>query len=81
MFWIFREDDLLSHKILDECKLPLTGVACVDTIITEMGVINVDKDKGELVLVEIADGLTPEDVQARTGATLRISENLIKMRG
>ena len=37
-----------NHKILKECKLPLTAVKCVDLIITEMGVIEV-KDKGLLL--------------------------------
>lgn len=63
-----------SHKILKECKLPLTAVKCVDMIITEMGVIEVT-DKG-LVLKEINPEFTVEEVQNATGATLIISEDL-----
>jgi 3-oxoacid CoA-transferase subunit B len=61
-------------KILTRCTLPLTGLAVVDTIATEMGWIRVTKDG--LVLEEIAPGLTPADVQAATEATLHISPAL-----
>ena len=40
-----------AHKILENCSLPLTGKGCVDMIITELGVFNID-DKG-LTLIEI----------------------------
>lgn len=63
-----------NHKILKECKLPLTAVHAVDLIITEMGVMEVT-DKG-LVLKEINPEFTVEDVQAATGATLIIAEDL-----
>merc|ERR1711934_679097 len=56
-----------AHKILDSCTLPLTGKGVVDTIITDMGTIQVDKDRG-LVLTEIAPGLSTDDVKAATGA-------------
>jgi len=61
-------------KILKQCTLPLTGLAVVDTIATEMAWIHVTKDG--LVLEEIAPGLTPADVQAATEATLHISPSL-----
>ena len=60
-----------NHKILKECKLPLTAVKCVDLIITEMGVIEVT-EKG-LVLKEINPEFTVEEVQNATGTTLIIS--------
>jgi 3-oxoacid CoA-transferase subunit B len=65
-------------KILKQCTLPLTGLAVVDTIATEMAWIHVTPDG--LVLEEIAPGLTPADVQAATEATLRISPTLKSMR-
>merc|ERR1712117_468257 len=68
-----------KHKILEECNLPLTGKNCVDMVITEMGVFEIDKEKG-MVLTEIGDGFTVEDVQAATGCKLIISENLCNMR-
>jgi 3-oxoacid CoA-transferase subunit B len=63
-----------APKILNACTLPLTGLAVVDTIATEMAWIHVTRDG--LVLEEIAPGLTPADVQAATEATLRISPTL-----
>lgn len=66
-----------NHKILKECKLPLTAVKCVDLIITEMGVMEVT-EKG-LVLKEINSEFTVEEIQNATGATLIISEDLKEM--
>ncbi|NLK63718.1 MAG: CoA transferase subunit B [Tissierellia bacterium] len=66
-----------KHKILKECKLPLTAVNAVDLIVTEMGVMEVT-NKG-LVLTEINPKYSVEDVQNATGAALIISENLVVM--
>lgn len=63
-----------NHKILKQCTLPLTAVNAVDLIITEMGVMEVT-DKG-IVLKEINPEFTVEQVQAATGATLIIAEDL-----
>ncbi len=63
-----------SPKILKKCTLPLTGVKVVDTIVTEMAYIKVTPTG--LVLEEIAPGLTADDVQKATQATLIISPNL-----
>src|ERR1700751_525927 len=65
-------------KILKRCTLPITGIAVVDTIATEMAWIRVAREG--LVLEEIAPGLKPEDVQAATEATLHISPSLKTMR-
>jgi 3-oxoacid CoA-transferase subunit B len=63
--------------ILKKCTLPLTGVKVVDTIVTEMAYIRVTPEG--LLLEEIAPGLTVEDVQKATGATLRVSAELKTM--
>jgi len=64
-------------KILKHCTLPLTGVAVVHTIATEMAWIAVTPEG--LVLEEIAPGLTVEQVQAATEATLHVSPALREM--
>ena len=64
-------------KILKKCTLPLTGVKCVETICTDMAWIRVTKNG--LVLEEIAQGLTVEDVQKVTAAKLTISPKLKTM--
>lgn len=66
-----------NHKILKECTLPLTAVNAVDLIVTEMGVMEIT-DKG-IVLKEINPDYTVEDVQAATGATLIVAEDLKQM--
>ncbi|XP_035628302.1 succinyl-CoA:3-ketoacid coenzyme A transferase 1, mitochondrial-like [Oncorhynchus keta] len=67
-----------KHKILESCTLPLTGKQCVDRIITEKAVFDVDKASG-LTLIEIWEGLTPDDIRACTGTDFAVSPNLRPM--
>jgi len=57
-----------APKIVKQCTYPLTGLACVDVIVTDLAVIDV-KPEG-LVLREVAPGWTAEEVQKATGAPL-----------
>ena len=66
-------------KILKKCTLPLTGVRVVNTIVTDMALIQVTP--GGLVLQEIAPGLTADDVQRVTEPTLILNPNLKIMEG
>ncbi len=65
------KDGSISRKILKQCNLPLTGVGVVNRIITDLGVIDVTPQG--LKLIELATGVTKEDVIANTEAELDVS--------
>ncbi len=63
-----KKDGTEDMKILPACTLPLTGVGVVDRIITDLGVFDVVAEG--LKIIELADGVTREFVQSKTGVTL-----------
>jgi hypothetical protein len=70
------KDGSTSPKILHMCDLPLTGVGVVDLIITDLGVIEVNEGGG-LKLIELAPGVTKEQVVEATQAKLDTSAVLL----
>ncbi|HXZ68317.1 MAG TPA: CoA transferase subunit B [Alphaproteobacteria bacterium] len=65
-----------TPKIMITCELPLTGVRVVDQIITDLCVMEVDKKHG-LKLVELAPGVTLDEVKAKTEAPFKAGDKLI----
>ena len=63
-----KKDGSTDLKILPACTLPLTGVRVVNRIITDLGVIDVTLQG--LKLVELAPGVTPEEIRGKTGVPL-----------
>ncbi len=60
-------------KILPACTLPLTGTRVVDRIITDLAVFDVDRKNGGLTLIGLADGVTADEVKAKTGAPFAVA--------
>jgi len=60
-----------EHKILKECSLPLTGKGVVDRVISELGVFDVTPQG--LTAVELAPGVTAEDIKTKTGCPVRVA--------
>jgi 3-oxoacid CoA-transferase subunit B len=67
-----------KSKILKQCSLPLTGLKCVNHIVTEYAFLDVTPEG--LVLREVAPGVTVDQVRSLTEATLKISPDLREMK-
>jgi len=63
-----------ASKVLKECTLPLTGKRVTDLLITDLGVFTVAR-RGEpqLVLIELATGVSIEEIQAKTKASFTLA--------
>ncbi|HYX03886.1 MAG TPA: CoA transferase subunit B [Reyranella sp.] len=62
-----------QSKLLEACTLPLTGKRVVDMVITELGVFSIDKTgEGGVTVIELADGVSADEVKGKTKARLTI---------
>ena len=68
------KDGSTEPKLLHACTLPLTGTRVVDMVITDLGVFTIDKHgNGGMKLIELAPGVTVEDVKGQTEATFTVA--------
>ncbi|UYN95101.1 MAG: CoA transferase subunit B [Enhydrobacter sp.] len=66
-----------QSKLLKKCTLPLTGKRVVDMVVSELGVFTIDKKgNGGVTLIELADGVSVDEVKAKTQAKLSIAPSL-----
>ena len=62
-----------APKLVDACSLPLTGKGVVDLLITDLGVFQVDRGRHPLRLLELAPGVSVEEVKARTEPAFEVA--------
>jgi 3-oxoacid CoA-transferase subunit B len=67
------KDGSEEAKLLHKCTLPLTGANVVDMVITDLGVFTIDKKgNGGTTLIELAPGVTVDEVKKKTEATFKV---------
>jgi hypothetical protein len=66
-----------ESKLLKQCSLPITGLACVKKIVTELGVFDITEQGFELL--EYAPGVTIDFIKSKTEGRLVISKNVFEM--
>jgi 3-oxoacid CoA-transferase B subunit len=79
---IKHTDNEGNSRVVRECRAPLTGRGCVDMIITDLAVFVVKKGNSgvnSLILTELAEGVTLEEVKAKTEAPFEVSADLKTM--
>lgn len=60
-------------KLLKRCNLPLTGAGVVDMVITDLGVFSIDENGGGMTLIELAEGVTLDEIKAKTAASFAVA--------
>jgi 3-oxoacid CoA-transferase subunit B len=65
-----------APKLLHKCDLPLTGAGVVDMVITDLGVFNIDRKAGGMTLIELAPGVTVDEITQKTQAKFSVDAKL-----
>ncbi|MGA1017096.1 MAG: 3-oxoacid CoA-transferase subunit B [Phycisphaerales bacterium] len=68
-------------KIIPSCTLPLTGLRCIDMVITDLGVLEMDADRRRFVLTERAPGVSVQEIRERTAAEIVVASEVPEMTG
>ena len=63
-----------APKLLNACSLPLTGRNVVDLVVTELGVFDVSRGRTPLTLIQMAPGVTLDEIKAKTEAEFAVAE-------
>ena len=63
-------------KIVQSCSLPLTGARAVSVIVTDMAVFQVDRVAGELLLTDIAEGVSLDELRAKTACDFKTASHV-----
>ena len=66
-------------KLLASCTLPLTGISCIDTVMTDLCVLEFSKEARRFELTELAPGVMVEEVLAKTEAEILVSQDIKPM--
>jgi acyl CoA:acetate/3-ketoacid CoA transferase beta subunit len=65
--------------LLSACTLPITGVGCVKKVVTELAVLDIDPERG-FVLLERAPGVSVEEIVAKTAGRLVVNGEIPEMK-
>ena len=68
-----------APKIIPECTLPLTGLRCIDMIITDLCVMVMDEEHRRFRVTEVAPDVTREEIETKTTAELLFADELIEI--
>lgn len=66
-----------NSKLLPQCSLPITGIQCVKKVVSDLGVFDITEDG--FVCIELAPGVTVEEIKAKTAGRLTIADDVREM--
>jgi 3-oxoacid CoA-transferase subunit B len=70
------KDGSVEPKLLHRCSLPLTGAGVIDMVITDLGVFTIDRKGSGMTLIELAPGVTLEEIKNKTQADYKVANTL-----